>query len=73
MTYYDKLLPSVCELGMDYRCAGMSVKKLRDDENTFPIADIEKRSGQLSVVFIPVVSNSTVLLRKIIKNYVPVF
>ena len=34
-------------LGMDYRWAGMFVKKLRDDENAFPVADEEQKKWAL--------------------------
>ncbi len=38
-TNYDKLLGKIRELGMDYKWAGMFVKKLRDDETAFPVVD----------------------------------
>ena len=38
-TNYDLLLEKVRALGMDYRWARMFVKKLRDDENAFPVPD----------------------------------
>ena len=40
-TNYDKLLDLIRQGGMDYRWAGMFVKKLRDDENAFPVEDPE--------------------------------
>ncbi|MDO5147058.1 MAG: sugar-transfer associated ATP-grasp domain-containing protein [Eubacteriales bacterium] len=52
-TNYDKLLDKVRNLGMDYRWAGMFVKKLRDDENAFPVADDEKKKWALERGFYP--------------------
>lgn len=43
MTNYDVLLEKVRELGMDYKWARMFVKKLADDEISFPAADEVKR------------------------------
>lgn len=57
-TNYDKLLEKIRGLGMDYRWAGMFVKKLRDDENAFPVADEEQKKWHLSVVSIRAESSS---------------
>ena len=40
MTNYDTLLEKMRALGMDYRWAGMFVKKLRDDEQAFPVTNL---------------------------------
>ena len=53
MTDYDVLLEKVRALGMDYRWAGMFVRKLRDDENAFPVADVEKKQWALEHGFYP--------------------
>ena len=39
MVNYDVLLEKVRALGMGYRWSRMFVKKLRDDEAAFPVAD----------------------------------
>ncbi len=52
-TNYDLLLEKVRALGMEYRWAGMFVKKLRDDENAFPVADMAQREWALSRGFYP--------------------
>lgn len=53
MTNYDVLLEKVRELGMDYKWASMFVKKLRDDENAFPVEDEEKKKWALEKGFYP--------------------
>ena len=53
MTNYEKLLGYIRELGMDYRWAGMFVKKLRDDEAAFPVADESKKKWALERGFYP--------------------
>ena len=53
MTNYDLLLEKNRALGMDYRWAGMFVKKLKDDENAFPVEDLEKRHWALERGFYP--------------------
>ena len=53
MTNYDKLLDSIRELGMDYRWAVMFVKKLRDDENAFPVKDDKIKKWALERGFYP--------------------
>lgn len=53
MTNYDFLLEKVRELGMEYRWAGMFVKKLRDDEQAFPVADVNKKKWALERGFYP--------------------
>lgn len=40
-TNYDILLEKMRNLGMDYRWSRMFVKKLKDDEVAFPVADEE--------------------------------
>lgn len=52
-TNYDVLLEKVRSLGMDYRWAGMFVKKLRDDENAFPVADENQKRWALEKGFYP--------------------
>ena len=52
-TDYDKLLDRVRALGMDYKWAAMFVKKLRDDEAAFPVADPEKKRWALERGFYP--------------------
>ena len=52
-TNYDVLLEKMRALGMDHRWAGMFVKKLRDDENAFPVEDIEKKKWALERGFYP--------------------
>lgn len=53
MTNYDVLLEKIRELGMDHRWAQMFVKKLRDDEVAFPVADEEKKKWALERGFYP--------------------
>lgn len=53
MTNYDKLLTAVRNLGMDYRWAGMFVKKLKDDETAFPVHDNEVKQWALERGFYP--------------------
>lgn len=53
MTNYDMLLEKVRSLGMDYKWASMFVKKLRDDENAFPVKDKEKKRWALERGFYP--------------------
>ncbi|HJB95197.1 MAG TPA: hypothetical protein H9765_06195 [Candidatus Mediterraneibacter intestinigallinarum] len=52
-TNYEKLLEKVRELGMDYKWSKMFVKKLRDDENAFPVEDEEKKKWALERGFYP--------------------
>lgn len=52
-TNYDKLLDIVREQGMDYRWARMFVKKLRDDENAFPVADENAKRWAMEKGFYP--------------------
>lgn len=52
-TNYDVLLEKIRALGMDYRWAGMFVKKLRDDENAFPVADEAQKKWALEKGFYP--------------------
>ncbi len=53
MTNYDVLLEKIRGLGMDHRWAQMFVKKLRDDENAFPVADEQKKKWALERGFYP--------------------
>lgn len=53
MTNYDLLLEKVRQLGMEHRWAGMFVKKLRDDEQAFPVADVQKKKWALERGFYP--------------------
>ena len=50
---YDKLLDEVRNLGMDYRWAKMFVKKLKDDENAFPVLNDDKKRWALEKGFYP--------------------
>lgn len=67
MTNYDVLLEKVRELGMDYKWARMFVKKLADDEISFPAADEVKRWA-LERGFYPGRVEMYGLTRKIIGN-----
>ena len=52
-TNYNVLLDKIRALGMDYRWAGMFVKKLKDDEAAFPVEDAEKKKWALERGFYP--------------------
>ena len=52
-TNYELLLEKMRAIGMDYRWAGMFVKKLRDDEKAFPVADEGKKKWALERGFYP--------------------
>ena len=52
MTNYEKLLEAVRGLGMDHRWSAMFVKKLRDDENAFPVS-LEQAKWALERGFYP--------------------
>lgn len=52
-TNYDVLIEKIRALGMDHRWAGMFVKKLRDDENAFPVADEAQKKWALEKGFYP--------------------
>lgn len=71
MTNYDKLLEKIRALGMDYRWAGMFVKKLRDDENAFPVDDIDKKKWALERGFYPGRIELYGLTEENYKNFVP--
>lgn len=43
MTNYEVLLERIRKIGMDYKWAGMFVKKLRDDEKAFPATEQQKK------------------------------
>lgn len=73
MTNYDKLLEEVRNLGMDYKWSRMFVKKLRDDEAAFPVADIEKRKWALERGFYPGRIELYGLTEDNYRDYVPDF
>jgi len=73
MTNYEKLLEKIREMGMDYRWAGMFVKKLRDDENAFPVADDEKKKWALERGFYPGRIELYGLTEENYRDYVPDF
>lgn len=52
-TNYEVLIEKIRTLGMDYRWAGMFVKKLRDDEQAFPVEDEDKKRWALEKGFYP--------------------
>ena len=53
MTNYDALVERMRALGMDHRWSQMFVKKLRDDENAFPVEDEAKKRWALERGFYP--------------------
>ena len=53
MTNYDLLLEKVRSLGMNYRWAGMFIKKLKDDETAFPVEDENVKRWALERGFYP--------------------
>ena len=73
MTDYDLLLEKIRAIGMDYRWAGMFVRKLRDDENAFPVADEAKKRWALEHGFYPGRIELYGLTEENYKNYVPDF
>lgn len=73
MTKYESLLEKVRNLGMDYRWAGMFVKKLRDDEVAFPVSDDDKKHWALERGFYPGRIELYGLTEDNYKNYVPDF
>ena len=73
MTDYDLLLEKIRALGMDYRWAGMFVKKLRDDENAFPVDDWEKKKWALERGFYPGRIELYGLTEDNYRDYVPDF
>lgn len=73
MTDYDLLLEKIRALGMDYRWAGMFVKKLRDDENAFPVDDLEKKKWALERGFFPGRIELYGLTENNYRDYVPDF
>ena len=72
MTNYDMLLEKVRNMGMDYRWAGMFVKKLRDDEQAFP-ADDETKKWAIARGFYPGRVELYGLTEENYKDYVPDF
>ncbi len=70
MTNYDKLLDEVRKLGMEYRWAGMFVKKLRDDEAAFPTTP-DKIKWALERGFFPGRIELYGLTEENYKDYVP--
>ena len=73
MTSYDLLLEKIRALGMDYRWAGMFVKKLKDDEAAFPVADEDKKCWALERGFYPGRIELYGLTEDNYKDYVPDF
>lgn len=71
MTNYDVLLEKIRALGMDHRWAGMFVKKLRDDENAFPVEDMEVKKWALQRGFYPGRVELYGLNEENYMNYVP--
>lgn len=71
VTNYEKLLEKVRGLGMDYRWSKMFVKKLRDDENAFPVEDDEKKKWALERGFYPGRIELYGLTEENYRNYVP--
>lgn len=72
-TNYDVLLEKIRALGMDYRWAGMFVKKLRDDEEAFPVFDDDKKKWALERGFYPGRIELYGLTEENFQNYVPDF
>lgn len=70
MTNYDKLLEKLRNMGMDYRWAGMFVKKLKDDEAAFPTSE-EKKEWALKRGFYPGRVELYGLTEENYKYYVP--
>ena len=73
MTNYDKLLEKMRAFGMDYRWAGMFVKKLKDDEAAFPVDDEEKKKWALERGFYPGRIELYGLTEENYRNYIPDF
>lgn len=73
MTNYDKLTDHVRALGMDYKWARMFVKKLRDDEAAFPVADEEQKKWALERGFYPGRIELYGLTEENYRDYVPDF
>ncbi|MDE6764282.1 MAG: hypothetical protein K2J73_11490 [Oscillospiraceae bacterium] len=71
MTDYDRLLEKIRDLGMDYKWAKMFVKKLKDDENAFPVADKEQKRWALERGFYPGRIELYGLTESNYYNYVP--
>lgn len=73
-TNYDKLLEIIRGgVGMDYKWSKMFVKKLRDDENAFPVTDPEKKRWALERGFYPGRIELYGLKDENYMNYVPDF
>ena len=70
-TDYEKLLSEIRALGMDYRWAGMFVKKLKDDEDAFPVESEEKKKWALERGFYPGRVDLYGLTEDNYLNYVP--
>lgn len=70
-TNYDLLLEKIRGLGMDYRWSQMFVKKLRDDEQAFPVEDAEKKKWALERGFYPGRIELYGLTDENYMNYVP--
>lgn len=71
MTNYDVLLEKIRGLGMDHRWAQMFVKKLRDDENAFPVADEAQKKWALERGFYPGRIELYGLTEENYRDYVP--
>ena len=72
-TNYDLLLEKIRDIGMDYRWAGMFVKKLRDDENAFPVYDESVKKWALERGYYPGRVELYGLTEKNYRDYVPDF
>lgn len=72
-TNYDLLIEKMRAMGMDYRWSGMFVKKLKDDENAFPVADEAKKKWALEKGFYPGRIELFGLTDDNWENYVPDF
>lgn len=70
-TNYEKLLDIIRNAGMDFKWSKMFVKKLRDDENAFPVEDPEKRKWALERGFYPGRIELYGLTDENYMNYVP--
>jgi len=70
MTNYDVLLEKVRALGMDYKWARMFVKKLKDDEEAFPVSP-EQAKWAMERGFYPGRVSLYKLTEDNYRNYVP--
>lgn len=72
-TNYIVLLERVRALGMEYKWAEMFVKKLKDDENAFPVLDFERKKWALEKGFYPGRIELYGLTEDNWQNYIPDF